>query len=311
MPRAALVALAMLATGSASGGARAQAPQRFVAGADVVLVDVLVTRDGQPVSGLTAADFIVTDNGVEQTAQLADLTSLPVGLLFVLDTSGSLAGPPLEHLKAAAHAALDNLRPADQAALMVFSQSLTLVSGWTADRAQMARAIDGVTARGATSLSDAAFAALALGRPAGFRPLLLFFSDGDDTASWLPATTPVEAARRSDAVVYVVSADPAGAATRSGTLAAPQVIQERLFEQPSLYRDALLPVLARETGGELVRVADAASLQTVFANAVSRFNQRYVLGYTPTGVPPSGWHDLEVSVRTPGLEVVARRGYRR
>lgn len=304
------VALA-LSAGLAAAPASQNAPpvpqQRFLSGTDVVLVDVLVTRGGQPLSGLTASDFTVRDNGVEQSVRLVDLVDLPVGLLFVLDTSGSVNGAPLDHLKAAARTALGNLRPTDQAALMVFSHSLVLAGGWTADRDQMARAIDGVTASGATALSDAAFAALALGRPAGLRTLLLFFSDGDDTASWLPAPVAVEAARRSDAVIYAVDADTAGARTPAPV----PDLSARLLEQPSLYRDALLPVLAQETGGEWIRAADAASLQKVFGDAVARFNQRYVLAYTPAGVPLAGWHDLLVNVAGDDLTVIARRGYRR
>ena len=41
-------------------------PPPFHTGVEVVTVDVSVTRADAPVAGLTADDFVVTDNGVRQ-----------------------------------------------------------------------------------------------------------------------------------------------------------------------------------------------------------------------------------------------------
>jgi hypothetical protein len=111
-------------------------------------------------------------------------------------------------------------------------------------------------------------------------------------------------ARQSDAVVYGITVPaPGGAITPSDDL------EKRLRSEPRLYRGALLPVLARETGGESLRATDAQNLSAVFVDAVSRFNTRYVLSYAPTGVPASGWHPIEVRVSASGVDVRTRRGY--
>ena len=63
------------------------AAQTFTSGVVAVAVDVLVTRGGQPVTGLTADDFIVLDNGVPQQIESVLLDEVPITLLLVLDTS--------------------------------------------------------------------------------------------------------------------------------------------------------------------------------------------------------------------------------
>ena len=78
------VALAILAAGGSLAVAQ-QTPPRFAASTDTVVVDVLVTRDGKPVEGLTAADFVVRDAGTPQKLDMVAVEALPVNLLLALD----------------------------------------------------------------------------------------------------------------------------------------------------------------------------------------------------------------------------------
>jgi len=96
----------------------AVAGQTFRTGVDAVAVDVLVTRDGRPVTGLTADDFSVRDNDVPQRIDAVLLEDVPITLLLVLDTSGSVGGAPLVQLRAAAEAAVEALRPDDRVGLV-------------------------------------------------------------------------------------------------------------------------------------------------------------------------------------------------
>jgi VWFA-related protein len=294
-----------MATLSMGAGAQ-QTPPRFTGGAEAVLVDVLVTRASKPVPDLKSSDFVILDSGVQQQADLVAVESLPVSLLLALDASASVRGPALDHLKAAAKAAVGSLRPADEAALVTFAHNLSLGAPWTSDRARLTQAIDAVVAQGSTSLSDAVYTALAMKGKAGSRTLVLLFTDGDDTASWLSGTNIADVARRSDSVVYGVTLPKS-----VGAIAATDDLDRLFRTEPRLYRSALVPVLARETGGELLRATDTKELSTVFVDAVTRFNTRYVLSYAPTGVPATGWHPLEVKVSATGVDVRARRGYAR
>jgi len=310
-----LATVAAIALGLASLSAQ-QAP-RFAGGTDAILIDVLVTRSGVAVDGLTAADFVVRDSGVAQTPQLVATGTLPVNLLLAFDTSASVRGTQLEHLKTAAKAAVASLRANDEAALLTFSHNVLLRTGWTTSRETLTKAIDSVTGLGLTALNDAAFSALAMTPRPGARRLILFFTDGDDTSSWTSSADLLQLARRSDAIVYNVTLDGVGnsgatmARMLEGLPAGDRItaeVERRVATAPALYRAAVLPLLALETGGESMRALDPAKLGATFTDIISRFSKRYLLAYTPTGVPAAGWHPIQVEV-TGGGEVTARKGY--
>ncbi len=318
--RRGLIVVAAAAAITAASIDAQQAPPRFGGGTDAILVDVAVSRAGVAVEGLTAADFVVRDSGVAQTVQLVSAGNFPVSLLLAFDASASVRGEPLEHLKAAAKAAVAALRPTDEAALMTFSHSVVLRAPWTTSRETLTKAIDSVSGTGLTALNDAALAALALAPKPGSRRLILFFSDGDDTSSWTPASALLQAARRSEAVIYNValnSPQNSGAAisrmlegARTPGDATRADVEKWMMAEPTLYRGAALLLLTLETGGESLRATDAARLTATFTDVVSRFSRRYVLAFTPTGVPASGWHPIDVEVKGGG-DVSARRGYTR
>ena len=57
---------------------------------EAVLVDVQVTADRKPVTGLTAADFALKDMGVEQDVRVVSFADVPISLILVLDASASV-----------------------------------------------------------------------------------------------------------------------------------------------------------------------------------------------------------------------------
>src|SRR5207248_9352388 len=142
--------------------AQTQPPPVYKSLVDAVQVDVEVTRRNRPVAGLAAADFELRDSGVPQQIQAMAIEELPLHLLLVLDTSSSMRGEPLDHLKQAAHAAIGSLRSKDRVALVTFSHVIQLGQPWAEDGASITKAIDAVQAEGSTALYDAAYAAIGL-----------------------------------------------------------------------------------------------------------------------------------------------------
>lgn len=291
-------------------GAAPAAAQTFRSGVDAVAVDVLVTRGRDSVGGLTAADFTVLDNGVRQDVAAVLVEEVPITLLLVLDTSGSVRGAPLRQLRAAAEAAGEALGPGDRVGLVTFSDKLRLAVAPPAPPAGLPEAFARVRAGGATGLYDATFAALALRERTVGRTVVLVFSDGYDTTSWLDPLDVLDAARRSDVVVYGVRHDHLareGWQEREG-----RGLASRWFaDEPHLFGQEYLAQLAADTGGSVYVAADLDRLREVFSRVVNEFRSRYLLTYTPEGVDAGGWHELEVRVRGRGRRVQARRGYLR
>lgn len=284
--------------------------QRFKTSAEAVRVDVKVVDGSRPVAGLTASDFELKDSGVIQQVDVLSMDDVPVSVMLVLDTSTSVSGATLDRLKDGARAAMDAAGREGRVALLTFASAVDVVSDWSAPGATTSDAIAGVTAGGMTALYDAAFAALASADPvAGRRGLIVLFSDGSDTASWLPRRAVLETARRTDTVVYgVVRGNDHPDVTvqyRSGVELWPR--QPRItLDSPSF-----LTELTELTGGRVVPATGAAQLHNLFARIIADFRTRYVLTYTPRGVDTSGWHPINVRVKGRRVTVTARRGYSR
>ncbi|MGE0454983.1 MAG: VWA domain-containing protein [Vicinamibacteria bacterium] len=280
----------------------AQAPPVFRSGVEVVYVDVSVTRKDAPVSGLTAEDFLVTDNGVRQRVQVVDRESAPTTAILALDLSESVAGEPLARLRAAAGAFLRGMQARDEAALVTFNHEIELRQAPTPERSAVGRALERVEARGGTSVIDALYLCLKR-RWGGGRPLVILFSDGQDTASWLDNEDVLRAARESSAVLHVVGTEATGPRFElSPSGAGPRVV----FEEPGyLY---LLQRAADTTGGEYWS-ASFERLESVFLKVLEAASARYVLSYEPEGIGLAGHHEVRVSVRRKGLKVRARREY--
>ncbi len=272
---------------------------RFRSSADAVRVDVQVRRGSKPIAGLTAADFELRDNRVVQQIQALAIEDVPVSLFLALDTSSSVKGTMLDRLGAAAHAAVNALGSDDQAALVTFSQRVARAGSLTRDRGVIGAAIDRMSAQGSTALRDAIFAATALRERASGRVILLVFTDGVDTASWLDPRSVVEAALRSDLVIYAVSTNSLRMDRQ----------KDWYDDEPELFPGPFLSDLTERTGGELIEVKDGAQLPRTFAKIVSDFKSRYLLTYSPRNVPAGGWHPIEVKLKNRRGDVTARRGY--
>ena len=270
----------------ASDAAALGASQRptFSSSVDTVRVDVSVREGGQAVRGLTGNDFEVVDNGVPQQITFIGLEATPLNVVLVLDMSGSVKGTRLDQLRAAGARLVEALGPEDTAAVVVFTELVKIRSGFTRDRARLLSALVNAAAGSDTSMRDAIHAALLLGESKPGRPLVIVFSDGMDTASFLSPDLVLDTARRTEPVVYAVTSMLEG-------------------------QDRFLDDVVRLAGGRRLEVASLERLSDTFAEILSESRERYLLSYTPTGVRSGGWHDVVVRVRRRQAEVRARPGY--
>jgi Ca-activated chloride channel family protein len=266
-----------------SAKADAQQPT-FSSKLEAVRVDALVTDRGEVIRGLQAGDFEIRDNGVPQTVDVVSFQQVPLNVILALDTSASVSGGRLDDLLKACRALLGRLTPDDKAALLTFSHLVLLRQRLTPDLTLVRSSLDEVQPIGDTSLVDGTHAATLLAGDDGPRNLLIVFSDGLDTASWLAPERVLDSARRADIVVYSASSRDA---------------EESRF----------LDDLGKLTGGGLINIASTKDLSATFLRILDEFRNRYLLSYSPAGVAKAGWHRLEVRLKNRRATVRARAGY--
>jgi VWFA-related protein len=239
---------------------------------EAIRVDALVTDRTGVIRGLQPADFEIRDNGVAQTVDLVSFQQISLSVVLALDTSASVSGDRLDDLQKACRALLERLTKDDKAALLTFSNVVLLRERLTPDISRLRDTLEEVMPFGDTSLVDGTYAATLLAGDDGARNLLIVFSDGLDTASWLAPDRVLESARRADIVVYAASSRDA---------------------EDSKFLDEL----GKLTGGGLIRIASTKDLSATFLRILDEFRNRYLLSYSPVGVAKDGWHRLEVRLK--------------
>ena len=317
---AACILAALMAAASLvhTQGADLQAPT-FRASTDAVRVDVSVKRNGRPLSGLTADDFEISDNGIVQ--RIVDLTfeKGAIDVTVALDLSRSVSGETLERLRRGVDELRRRLTSDDKLKVVTFNMRIRRILDFDEPRDGAGELVAGATAGGATSLVDTVAVLLASPAQVDRRQLIIVFSDGADTSSWVePDALGAVAARTTPTVAFVqpvvedvrvASTQSVSSAERSG--AAPtsvagvyRVVTPSVAVIPPFYRQ-----LTVDTGGQIL-AANGDTLTRAFATLLDDFRSSYVLHYTPSGVSGKGFHTLGVKVRKEGtFDIRARRGY--
>jgi len=260
-----------------------------------VRIDVSVMNGLNPVTGLTRDQFVVVDNGVPQTVDSVLVQNIPLSITLLLDTSESMRGDRIRHLIAASKTLIKALHPQDEAALAAFSEPMILPVAMTRDRQPILDALERLTPSGSTSLNDAIFLAmqLKLAQIADSTPVLIVFSDGHDTASWLRNDQLLDATKRSSLLLHVIE------------LLAPNYGSGYALAQPSAFLDDV----AKAGGGRHWAAQKPSDLNDLFGKALNELRARYLLTYSPSGVDSTGWHSVKVTLKNARGDVTARPGY--
>lgn len=277
---AALVAAAVVVTGAT------QQQSVFKTGVDVVFVDVSVTKGRAPVRDLVSGDFVLTDNGVKQSIEAVAIESMPIDVTLLLDVSGSVEAGVLSGLKRAVDDTAAALSARDRVRLLTFSHELRQLFPYRAGGAPAG--LEMLSAGGATSIYDALAAAMMQARPTGARQMILVFTDGADSRSFMDAPALQQLAGTSESVVQFA------------------VGVRRAADVP---HKSQLEGIAAATGGEVTTFRVDNSIPSTFRDILDRFRTSYVLRYTPQGVPREGWHAVTVRVDKGNYEIRARKGW--
>ena len=271
----------------------------FRAGTESVAISASVKRGSAPVANLTASDFRLTDNGVEQAIAAVTIESVPLDVTLFMDTSGSTAGA-LDRMKRNVVSIAGMLRPDDQFRLLTIGLSVDTPVPW--QRAGNPVALEMKAMPGISLVYDALFVALAHTPTPGRRHLIVAMTDGRDCGSLLDGPRILDASGRSEAVMHwiYVSADGRFDERSIAAWCTPTDAGEVDFVMQSAVR----------TGGASHRSRFGDAATRTFAQILDEFRQSYVLRYSPQGVKSEGWHTVSVQVpKQPAVTVNARSGY--
>lgn len=270
----------------------------FRGGTERITIAVVARdRNNRPMTGLSAADFDIVDEG-EPRAILDfrnDVSAISVAVL--LDSSGSMrVGPKMERANEVGHLLLASLTEGvDEAALFAFEKTVRTAHPFTSEFDRLQAALASVRPFGSTSLYDAiAQTARQLATRPGRRALVVL-TDGIDTSSQLTAAEVSAIASTIDMPVYVVAV---------GTSI--DLSDEAITPKAD---DAYgnLSGLARWSGGRLYRAASTAEASIAARQIVMDLRNQYLIAFEPGSA--LGWHRIEVRARRQAT-LQARDGYR-
>lgn len=268
---------------------------------ELVRIDVLVERNGQPVADLVANDFIVEDNGVRQRVNLVPAAET-VTVSTVLDVSGSMTAAKLQNAAVGVRAVMAALHDRDRHTLYAFAGDTRRIE---LPARQDSLSTDSIalalrrTSGPRTSLCDALFAAILYSDVEAGPKMLTVLTDGRNNTSWLDARSVIDAAIRHETVIYPVAV---GADSSGHPLEVPAMAGNDALR--------LLQVLADRTGGRVIHADWSRDLAPILGSLIHEYRQRYILSFVPEGVAKGdGWHRLAVRLRNRSGRVHARIGY--
>ncbi len=131
---------------------------------------------------------------IEPRGNALEKERAPLAVALVIDTSGSMQGEPIQHVLRSCEILAQLLGEKDQLAIVTFSTNAGVRCGLTsvgdAGRAQITRAIAGVTADGSTNMHGGieVAAGVLMTAPQGLRRVMVVMSDGQPNIGLQSAT---------------------------------------------------------------------------------------------------------------------------
>ncbi len=292
---------------------------------NVDLVNILFTvrakKGGQLIPNLEKNDFTVYEDGKQQTIQrFSRETDLPLTLGLLIDISASQERLVDIERQAAAAFFSSVIRQKDEAFLISFGKSTDLLQDYTNSPRLLTSALQDLRGDGQTPmmgrvpvntgpvptmgtpkgtlLFDAIYLASneKLKQEVG-RKALILITDGDDQGSTYDRRTAIEAAQRSDAIIYSIYYVDRGFYAAYGMGFGGGGESE-------------LRKMSDETGGHVFTVSSKHPLNEVFNEIQNELRNQYSIGYESTNPNRDGsFRHIDIKVDNSNDRVQARNGY--
>jgi VWFA-related protein len=287
-------------------------------GTSVVLVPTLVTDlAGEPVSGLSASNFAIYDNGVEQKVQLDETFRSQAISVVVAIEKGHSADETLNKIKRVGSLLYPIIGEGKgEAAVVAYDSKPVLMQDFTGNLDLITAALSRISLGDYNSASLDAIAystALLESRPSTNRKVLFLICEPTDRGSVATIPEVLRQVERSNVLVY-------GAAYKRGlggkmgqTIADPSSHPFNLLGVFSALtksaKENIPETIAEMSGGEYHLFSDEKKLEDAMADVNNHFFNQYLLSFTPKKLS-LGQHSLRVEVRgRSDVEFSARTGY--
>lgn len=312
---------------SAPASSQAQQSEEQSQPSDTVKVNVNVAqlffnvndKKGVPVRNLAKDDFEVLEDGKPQIIKyFAAESDVPLAVGILIDSSASQARVLRMEQQVGGEFLSEILRDKDLAFVLGFDVRVDLLQDFTNSIPTLVTALNstrintdgggtgiaglgpGATPAGAlrgTLLYDAVYLASndELSHQAG-RKAMILLTDGEDQGSQLSVNDAIEAAQKSNSIVYVL------------------LCADRGFYGFGEYAgEAKMKRFTRETGGRVIVVGNKLNkLQDAFNQIAKELRSQYNIGYTPTNTALDGaFRNIEIRAKGKdrAYQIQARTGY--
>jgi Ca-activated chloride channel homolog len=264
----------------------------------LVLIPVHVTTEsGSSVTGLKKDDFVLFEDGVQQTITHFAQDDAPVSAGVLLDISGSMKNKMAKAAEAAS-AFFKFANPEDEFFLVEFNSRARLAAPFTHDWEGIAAQIAGAKPSGMTAMLDGIQLAIAQMKHArNQRKALLIVSDGGDNFSRRSMRQLKDTLVEGGVQVYALG-------VFDNNLAVKHTPEER--KGPGL-----LDEVAVQSGGRTFPVVTLDRLPDIGVEIARDLRNQYVLGYSPAAQVADGkFHRVNLKLAMPEADNKLRTYYR-
>jgi VWFA-related protein len=298
------------------GLAYAQQVPTLRARTNLVLVPTLIeTKSGEPVFNLTAKDFAVTDNGVEQKIRLDTETyAQPISIVVLLQVGRSAVREfqKYQGLPTMVDALAGNT--AHRVAVVEFDSRPRMLQDFTSNPETIQQGIYGIQpGDGGAAILDSVWYAVDMLRdePPQNQRVILLLSETRDSGSVTPLKEVLRKIGQSDVIVNSLAFSPG----REDALefSAPagngfQILPALKMAIAALKKNTAAAI-PQMTGGEYLRFNNGKQLDRHISMLANQVHNRYMITFQPSDHTP-GLHVLKVTLRQAmDVKVLARTSY--